>query len=160
MNKKYYVAYGSNLHIGQMARRCPDATIFCKGIVTDFRLLFRGSLTGAYCDIQYSKGDYVPVVVWEISENDEKNLDMYEGYPKFYTKVDLAVRVKNGSSEELLYPCMAYVMNQRYRPVLPGYPSDYYVDTVKNGYIQNDMDLEYLNNALEYNIKEMSAFTV
>jgi hypothetical protein len=152
---KLYVAYGSNLHLEQMAIRCPDAKPICAGIVTDFKLLFRGSKTGAYCDIQYSKGDYVPVLIWEISEQDEINLDRYEGYPYFYTKVDLAVRVKTESAYELKYPCMAYVMNQRYRPVLPGYPSDNYVETVKVGYIQNDFDLEYLNAALEYNMEEM-----
>jgi len=27
MNKKYYIAYGSNLSVAQMAHRCPDAKV-------------------------------------------------------------------------------------------------------------------------------------
>lgn len=45
--RKKYIAYGSNLNLGQMARRCPTARVIGKGEIKDHELLFRGgSLSG------------------------------------------------------------------------------------------------------------------
>jgi hypothetical protein len=33
----------------------------------------------------------VPVLIWEISQRDEKNLDRYEGWPSYYFKQDMTV---------------------------------------------------------------------
>ena len=40
---KYYLAYGSNLSVAQMAQRCPDAVYVGTAVLTDYRLLFKGS---------------------------------------------------------------------------------------------------------------------
>ena len=74
-----YVAYGSNLSVEQMAIRCPDATIIGTGKIRDYKLVFR-----FHADIEKSKGSYVPVLVWKISEVDEKRLDIYEGVSSGY----------------------------------------------------------------------------
>lgn len=39
--RKKYIAYGSNLNLGQMARRCPTARVIGKGEIKDHELLFR-----------------------------------------------------------------------------------------------------------------------
>lgn len=44
-NKKYYIAYGSNLSVAQMAHRCPDARIAGQAVLTGWELLFRGCAT-------------------------------------------------------------------------------------------------------------------
>ena len=41
-NKKYYIAYGSNLSVEQMADRCPDAKIAGQAVLAGWELLFRG----------------------------------------------------------------------------------------------------------------------
>ena len=46
--KKLYIAYGSNMDEGQMAHRCPTARLLGQTEVEGYRLLFKGSLTGAY----------------------------------------------------------------------------------------------------------------
>ena len=51
---KYYLAYGSNLNIQQMAVRCPGARAVGTATIRDFKLAFRGSGTG---------GHYVPYPV-------------------------------------------------------------------------------------------------
>ena len=70
----YYIAYGSNLSVKQMAIRCPDATIIGTGKIIDYKLVFR-----FHADIEKCRGSYVPVLVWKISKADEKRLDIYEG---------------------------------------------------------------------------------
>ena len=44
-NKKYYIAYGSNLSVEQMAYRCPDAKIAGQAVLAGWELLFRGCAT-------------------------------------------------------------------------------------------------------------------
>ena len=41
--KKYYLAYGSNLNIRQMALRCPTAKAVGTAVIKDYELLFKGS---------------------------------------------------------------------------------------------------------------------
>ena len=77
-NKKYYIAYGSNLSVEQMADRCPDAKIAGQAVLAGWELLFRGCAT-----IAPNPKKNTPVLVWEISERDEGNLDFYEGYPNY-----------------------------------------------------------------------------
>ena len=81
MAGKYYIAYGSNLSVEQMKIRTPDAVIVGTSILKDWRLLFR-----QFATIKKCKGYSVPVLVWKISGQDEKSLDRYEGYPRFYVK--------------------------------------------------------------------------
>ena len=87
--KRYYLAYGSNLNVKQMVLRCPDAKPLGTGEIAGYRLLFKGSKSGAYLTIEPQEGAKVPVAVWEVSEADEKKLDRYEGFPAFYYKKEL-----------------------------------------------------------------------
>ena len=83
---RYYLAYGSNLNVRQMRFRCPTALVVGKGVIKDYRLLFKGSKTGSYLTIEKAKGYEVPVAVWKVDEACEESLDRYEGYPSFYYK--------------------------------------------------------------------------
>ena len=86
MQKRYYIAYGSNLNIRQMRMRCPHARVVGTAVIKDYELLFKGSLTGAYLTIEPKKGGAVPVAAWEVTESDEAALDRYEGFPIFITR--------------------------------------------------------------------------
>lgn len=92
---KYYLAYGSNLSTAQMAGRCPDAVYVGMAEIADYQLLFKGSQTGSYLTVEPKAGKKVPVLVWRISERDERNLDRYEGYPEFYYKREITVQMKS-----------------------------------------------------------------
>ena len=85
-NKKYYIAYGSNLSVEQMAYRCPDAKIAGQAVLAGWELLFRGCAT-----IAPNPKKNTPVLVWEISERDEENLDLYEGYAWILNKIGAAI---------------------------------------------------------------------
>ena len=86
MEKRYYVAYGSNLNVRQMLMRCPTARMIGTSVIKDYRLMFKGSQTGSYLTIESELGSEVPVGVWAVSAADERALDRYEGYPSFYYK--------------------------------------------------------------------------
>ena len=75
MKRKYYIAYGSNLDVDQMLRRCPDAlTIGCSAI-DGYKLVFRGNSRSGVANIEPCAGSSVPVGVWSISLSDEESLD-------------------------------------------------------------------------------------
>ena len=83
MEKRYYIAYGSNLNIPQMRMRCPGARIIGTSVIEGYRLLFKGSRTGSYLTIEPQEGASVPVAAWEVSAENEAALDRYEGFPTF-----------------------------------------------------------------------------
>ena len=63
MEKRYYIAYGSNLNIWQMLRRCPGARVLGTAVLTGWELLFKGSRTGSYLTIEECGDGMAPVVV-------------------------------------------------------------------------------------------------
>ena len=98
-----YIAYGSNMVEEQMAWRCPEARLVGTGYITGARLEF---YLHATVERTGREEDRVPVAVWEISRRDEKNLDVYEGFPTYYTKETRPVVMADGSEIE----GMVYVM--------------------------------------------------
>ena len=139
-HQKIYLAYGSNLHLGQMAYRCPDATIVGATELKNWRLMFKGSKSGNYATIEPCIGESVPVLVWEISKADERSLDRYEGFPVFYFKQTLPV-VVNGQEIE----AMVYLMRLDAKV---GAPSLSYVNTLEIGYRDAGFDRTCLRTAL------------
>ena len=143
--KRYYLAYGSNVNVPQMAHRCPDARVVGTAIIPDYELLFKGSKTGSYLTIEPREGSMVPVVVWAVNEADEKALDRYEGYPSFYYKKDFKIQYSGlRSRRPRTVNAFAYIMHEE-RPI--GIPSKYYVETCLDGYITFGFDESVLRNA-------------
>lgn len=103
--KKYYIAYGSNLSVEQMAQRCPDARIVGQAVLEDWELAFHGC-----AHIPADKGKEHAGSVWEISAAGEKNLDIYEGYPNFYRKENMTVEVVSKDAEPMTVTAMVYIM--------------------------------------------------
>jgi len=112
---RYYIAYGSNLSAEQMAVRCPDAKPVGMAELKDWKLVFR-----IHATIEPCEGGTVPVLIWEISEADERNLDLYEGWPSYYRKEELQVTMTNfrGLNPKKI-TAMVYIMNDGHRVQLP-----------------------------------------
>lgn len=147
MQKRYYIAYGSNLNITQMRFRCPHARIIGTSVVPDYELLFKGSKTGSYLTIEPKAGANVPVAVWETTAGDELALDRYEGYPTFYYKAEMTLPIKGIRSgkvrERKVY---VYIMHED-RQI--GMPSLRYVQTCLEGYRVFQFDENTLYDAIE-----------
>ena len=144
--KKYYLAYGSNLNVRQMAWRCPTAKAVGTAIIKDYELLFKGSKTGAYLTIEPKVGAEVPVAVWSVEPSDALNLDRYEGYPAFYYKTELELPVRYFSGKTVLRKAFVYIMHEE-RPL--GLPIVSYVRTCLDGYRNFGFDESVLLAALE-----------
>ena len=81
MLKNLYFAYGANLHPEAMQWRCPEAQAQGAFILRDWELRFYSHAT-----IEPRKGSQVAGVLWEITEACEQSLDVFEGFPNYYTK--------------------------------------------------------------------------
>ena len=144
--KKYYLAYGSNLNLQQMALRCPTSKPVGTAVIKDYELLFKGSKTGAYLTIEPKSGAEVPVAVWSVEPADEKRLDVYEGFPTFYYKTELELPVRYFSGKKVIRKAFVYIMHEE-RPL--GLPSGSYVRTCLDGYRDFGFDESILLAALE-----------
>ena len=141
-NTKYYIAYGSNLSVEQMAHRCPDAKVVGTAVLPGWQLLFKGCAT-----IEPNPSRNTPVLIWSISPADEKNLDVYEGFPSYYFKKNLEVDVTPiDGGEPVKLNAMVYIMDEK------NYchaPSSYYYQILDEGYRRFGFDLSLLHLALE-----------
>ncbi len=147
MEKRYYIAYGSNLNIRQMQLRCPGARIIGTSVIDGYGLLFKGSMSGSYLTIEPSEGGSVPVAVWEVTADNESALDRYEGFPNFYYKKDMLISVKGIMSGKVRRrKAFVYIMHEE-RPV--GIPSRDYVRTCLEGYRNFGFDENILIKAVE-----------
>lgn len=130
-----YFAYGSNLNHFQMKRRCKDSVFLKKINLTNFKLTFRSKYRAA--DIEPKKNSIVPGALFEISKSDEKKLDVYEDYPVLYKKYYFTYYDKK---------VMTYTMTKK---TLFAYPTERYLNVVKRGYKDCNLDNRILKKALK-----------
>lgn len=141
---KLYIAYGSNLNLARMARRCPNSKVIGIGELKDYQLTFRRVAT-----IEPQQGAITPVGVWEITPADEKALDYYEGYPHLYRKENIKVVMHDGTELE----AMVYIMNSGE----PQMPYNQYYRVIEQGYNDVGLDIKYLQAALDDTNKRIIA---
>lgn len=139
-----YLAYGSNLHTDQMAHRCPGAKVIDTATLKDYRLVFRGGRHGAVATVEPCVGKSVPVLLWGITEANERSLDIYEGWPRLYRKEYVPVTV-DGKQRT----AMMYVMTDGHEL---GEPSPGYYSVIAHGYKDFGFDLAVLEQAVKDSI--------
>jgi gamma-glutamylcyclotransferase (GGCT)/AIG2-like uncharacterized protein YtfP len=100
-------------------------------MLEEWRLAFSGVAT-----IQPETGARVPGALWEITQECEDNLDVFEGFPFLYTKLHLTQAGKT---------FMVYVMNDD--PPAP--PSRSYFNTILEGYRDWNLPAAELHRARE-----------
>ena len=150
--KRYYIAYGSNLNVGQMRRRCPGATILGTATLNDWGLLFRGSKTGSFLTIEEKEGGRVPVAVWEVTPADEDALDHYEGFPRFYYKKEIRIQFRGiVTGRRRTVTAFVYIMHED-RPI--GIPTTIYMQTCLEGYDAFRFDRRVLFEAYDRSKRE------
>lgn len=124
-----YLAYGSNLNLGQMRARCPRAEPLYSMIINNYRLVFRG-----VADMIRDEGAKCAIGVFNITEQCEASLDIYEGYPRMYDK-----KILNIGGEEI----MTYSMNSQ--TINP--PTELYYNGIFEGYEDFGLDTTLLEQA-------------
>lgn len=131
-----YFAYGANISKRSMSHRCPNAKPIKSFYLLDWQLVFSNHAT-----IIPAAGKAVAGCLWEITENCERSLDHFEGYPGYYNKKYLAQHGLSFMVYEMNLP-----LNFKYAP------DNSYVNLLQEGYNDWDLDPQYLDDALYYEI--------
>ncbi|KIM48745.1 hypothetical protein M413DRAFT_437922 [Hebeloma cylindrosporum] len=76
INKTVYFAYGSNLWLDQMKQRCPESKFVGIGFLDDWKWIIN---VRGYANIIPSAGDIVYGLLFELTEQDVRYLNRYEG---------------------------------------------------------------------------------
>lgn len=116
-----YFAYGSNLCVRQMAKRCPDAGDPRPAVLSDHDWLInqRGVAT-----VEPFAGNQVHGVLWQLSDHDLIALDSAEGVPVRYRRDRLTVHTDSGPA-----PAWVYIDHR----VTPGAPRAGYLPRIIDG---------------------------
>ena len=146
-----YFTYGSNLDPDQMRARCPGHRLVGLAALRDHRLtfpLFSNDWGGGVSSVQLHHGETVWGVLYELTEDDLKRLDQYEGfrapgdqhnlYDREHVTVEL-VRPDDGSIPRRVRADL-YVA----RPSNPSPPSRRYLDHLIRGARYHRLPEEYI----------------
>jgi gamma-glutamylcyclotransferase len=132
-----YYAYGSNLWRQQMLARCPDQRVISAGCIHGWRWIVT---TRGYASIVESKGDYVLGTVYELSEADVLNLDLFEGVAQGSYHKEIIVVEAEGQEMN----CLVYI-----DPVtVEGQPKEEYISRINNGIEDAKLPVEYVTRYL------------
>lgn len=128
-----YFAYGSNLCVRQMARRCPGAADPRPATLADHDWLIneRGVAT-----VEQFDGSQVHGVVWQLTDTDLATLDSAEGVPVRYRRDRLTVHTDDGP-----YQAWVYIDHR----VEPGPPRPGYLERVVDGALQHGLPQRWID---------------
>lgn len=105
MKPIYYFAYGSNMDMEQMRRRCPDAKCIDTAVLRGWK--FALDEVG-YATVVPAAGASVPGLLWMLSDADEAELDVYEGVRyNCYEKVTLSIVPKRTGVPTQAFVCVS-----------------------------------------------------
>ncbi|HEX2176439.1 MAG TPA: gamma-glutamylcyclotransferase [Nocardioidaceae bacterium] len=107
-----YAAYAANLDPARMGERCPHSPLQGVGWLTGWRLTFGGEeygWDGALATIVEDPLHQVFVAVYDVTADDESNLDEWEGAsPGLYRKIRVRVEMLEGDRLVWAYVLDAY----------------------------------------------------
>lgn len=138
-----YFAYGSNMNLAEMARRCPGAAPLGTARLDGYRFLINET---GYATIAPAPAQHVEGVLWELLEEHHPILDEYEdhqmgGYDRCYREV------RNGEEERRL--ALVYIDHLRTRisPPNPGY-----LEKVIEGAVTHGLSPEYIDELRAFGV--------
>tara|TARA_B100001996_G_scaffold260166_1_gene202470 strand:- start:433 stop:876 length:444 start_codon:yes stop_codon:yes gene_type:complete len=134
-----YFAYGSNLNHEQMKNRCSGAKYIKKHILKGYILCFSHKTNQSvygHANIIKNKKSEVQGALWNITKDDEKELDGYEGVDyNYYQKEYFSFNGK----KVLVYVQKIYYLQK---------PSSAYFHTIVNGYEDCFLDKKKLKKII------------
>ena len=135
-----YFAYGANINSDDMAWRCPQARP-----VGAFEL--RNWQLELYCHatIEPQSHSSVHGVMWELTDRCEQSLDVFEGFPSYYTK-------------RTVYQDGLWFFFYEMTDPKSGTPSQGYISGIAQGYDQWQLPQSKLKEALDrtYNLQRVN----
>ena len=140
---RLYGAYGSNLNLKQMRRRCPNSYPLYAIYLDNFDLAFKG-----VADLEEKVGSLGFMGVYEITKTCEKALDIYEEYPYVYKKRTIKRKIE-GKNRDIMF----YVMKKKYNYAVPTIK---YFKVIEEGFRNWNGNMQLLLNSCLHSIKNNS----
>lgn len=137
-----YAAYGQLLNKSMRNSVCPDARVVATGRINGYRLVFK-----IHEDIEPDDCSSVPVLVFEVDDDDVRGLDRLYKRGEYYdvALVDVSVMASvNGCTDDV--SAFTYTMLPKYESHQR--PDDWYLDIIGSGYAENGFDVDMLDMAL------------
>ena len=132
-----YFAYGMNTNSEEMAHRCPGAVSLGHA-----RLINHSFRFAQHADVEPCADSYVDGVLWEITDEHLRALDLLEGYPHYYNRVVSSVIHGARTFHVLVY---------RMQPGHPdSEPTRGYYNLIQEGYRAHGVPTDQLENFLEF----------
>ncbi|MFZ0323604.1 MAG: gamma-glutamylcyclotransferase family protein [Actinomycetes bacterium] len=101
-----YAAYGSNMDPRQMQQRAPHSPMTGTGWLSGWRLTFGGEdlgWEGSLASVVDDPSGSVFVVLYDLTDDDERALDSWEGALGLYRKVRVRIDTLEGESLAWVY---------------------------------------------------------
>ena len=125
-----YFSYGSNLSSENLKSLNLNLKKIRNYLLKDYQLVFREPYGDP--DIEEKKGNFVNGVLYFINSRDEKVLDVYEEYPKYYLK-------KYNTNPNFMF----YQMKDKTKPTKP---NQNILTHILHGYKEHGFDTRFLRN--------------
>jgi gamma-glutamylcyclotransferase (GGCT)/AIG2-like uncharacterized protein YtfP len=139
LETRLYFAYGANMNMDSMSWRCPASRPVGAFILKDWELEFY-----SHANIRESTGNSVHGVLWAITEDCERSLDAFEGFPDYYIK-----RSWVQDSRHIMF----YEMTDFKR----GQPSPGYISDIRSSYHHWHLPVECLDQIIDATVKKTTA---
>ena len=154
MTAKYF-AYGSNLDLLQMKRRCPLSKLISKGKLPDYRLTFNRYAEGwggGVADVIQHADSEVWGLIFEISDSDLVRLDNYEGYYKNRTSLYERWKAVIDTPDGQVHDVWVYTVVEKQKFVQPTLE---YLQIIKDAVVRWNFPKDYLtDNEISRNLEQ------
>ena len=137
-----YAAYGQLLNKSMRDSVCPSMRLVATGRINGYRLVFK-----IHEDIEPDDCSSVPVLVFEVDDDDVKSLDKLYKRGEYYDVALVNVSVSasiNGYVSDI--SAFTYIMLPKYESYQR--PDNWYLDSIRRGYTENGFDVDVLGMAL------------
>jgi len=113
LGKVIYFAYGSNMDLNQLQGRVGKVKVLGVAVLKDYTLKFNklSVYRGGCANIEPAEGEEVWGILFELSEEQLKELDRYEGAPSHYRRIKVKVQTEEGKEVEAI----TYVACKEYK---------------------------------------------
>lgn len=137
-----YAAYGQLLNRSMRDGICPSMRLVATGRINGYRLVFK-----IHEDIEPDDCSSVPVLVFEVDDDDVKSLDKLYKRGEYYdvalVNVSVAASINGYVSDVSAF---TYIMLPKYESYQR--PDNWYLDSIRRGYTENGFDVDVLGMAL------------
>lgn len=144
MPSHLYFAYGSNLDLAQMRRRCPGSALECRATLAGHALAFGGysdTWDGPVATVVGDPKAKAEGLLYRMTPDDVAALDRFEGHPRVYERLEREVLDEHGVVRT------AFVYVKREGSYELGEPSDAYFEVLRAAYVRHGFDVEALERA-------------